>query len=98
MDDNQTLIQRGAERDIEEYAKQNGVDLTKGDFEQSQVDFCRLYTTLTWLKNQPKFPEAKLFQLATIGEIENFNLFITLLSTKPTFAKVAHENLKRLNK
>ena len=38
MDDEQILERGGTQRDIEEYAKQNGADLTEADFESSKEE------------------------------------------------------------
>ena len=56
---------------------------------QPQVDFEMLNKTTQNIQKE---------QRLWTNELQNIQLFFHLLSTKPTFAKVVHENLKRLNR
>lgn len=61
---------------------------------QPQVDFEKVIDTWNTIKFIAE--EAVDFE-GSEAYFDNMDLFFHLLSTKPTFAKVAHEKLKRLN-
>jgi phosphatidate phosphatase PAH1 len=76
---------------IRELAKEQSPWLEEAKERQKQVDFEMLNKTINKVKALTNYNFSG-------HEEDNFTLFFDLLSTKPTFAKVAHENLKRLNK
>jgi hypothetical protein len=68
------------------------------DPKEQKVDFDRIQTTTNRLFNQLNDENLYIFKLCTVAEIKNLQLFFKLLSTKPTFAKKAYEELSKFNK
>ena len=92
MDDDQILNRGGSEREIIEYAEQNGANLNKEDFKEPQVDFDLLIALIEQFDNLTKL--IPLYE----SLFNNGKLFFKLLSTKPTFANKAYKELSKLNK
>jgi hypothetical protein len=85
---------------IDNYIDKNLVILNPSRFRYLSEEFKQPQVDWEMLKNSLPMIDACVNNCQPLWNnyIDNLKLFFHLLSTKSTFAKVAYENLKRLNK